>query len=94
MAEPLSVRPALPPGVGSAAGLGAAAPWVGMPAARLSMLVLMPPLPDEDEAVPPDEVGAGAECGVGEERPETEEPPPVVEVPEEPVVVPVSGVWV
>lgn len=94
MAEPLSGRPPPPPGAGSVAGVGAAALWMGTLAARLSMLVLMPPLPDEAEAVPPDEVGAGAECGVGEERPETEEPPPVWEVPEDPVVVPVSGALV
>ncbi|MGW7197278.1 hypothetical protein [Streptomyces chryseus] len=62
--------------VGSAVvGVGAALDWVGMLAARLSMLVLIePPLLVEEEVLPPE--GDGADCGVGEVRPPGEDEPP------------------
>ncbi|MGW5247173.1 hypothetical protein ACWEQN_25630 [Streptomyces sp. NPDC004129] len=78
MAGPPSVRPPLPLGewlVG--VGVGEAWDWVGTPAARLSIDVPMPPplpLLDED-AVPSDDSWLGAACGVGEEKPDTEEWP-------------------
>ncbi|WP_190201454.1 hypothetical protein [Streptomyces djakartensis] len=80
MAEPPSER--LPAGEGSAVvGVGAALDCVGAPAARLSIWVPIDPPPGEED-VPPDAVGEGADCGEGEERPETEVPLPVWEGPE------------
>ncbi|MFE6174426.1 hypothetical protein [Streptomyces sp. NPDC056464] len=78
---PLSERPPVLEGDESAVGVGAALDCVGVVAARLSMLVPIEPPPGEDD-VPPDEVGAGPECGLGEERPETEGPPPEWEGPD------------
>ncbi|MER6424191.1 hypothetical protein [Streptomyces sp. NPDC001137] len=88
MPEPPSTRTPPPPledgspvvGV----GVGAALVWVGALAARLSMLVLIPPWPpvDGDGAALPGDAEADTECTVGDERPETGEPPPEWDGPE------------
>ncbi|MFF3516227.1 hypothetical protein [Streptomyces sp. NPDC002573] len=74
MAGPPSARLPVPPGEWSVGvGVGEACDWVGTLAARLSIDVPMPP-PDEG-AAPSDDAWAGAACGAGAERPETEEWP-------------------
>ncbi|MGW3139417.1 hypothetical protein ACWDAQ_26580, partial [Streptomyces sp. NPDC001139] len=84
--EPPSGRP--PPADGSpdvGVDVGAALVCVGALAARLSTLVLMPPpCPPGDGVadVPPDDAEAATVCGVGDDRPETDEPPPEWEGPE------------
>ncbi|MGW5471961.1 hypothetical protein [Streptomyces chartreusis] len=79
MAEPPSERPPELEGDGSdVAVVGAAFDCVGVVAARLSIDVPIAPFPGDDE-VPPDDDGVGAECDVGEESPETWEPPPLLE---------------
>ena len=64
--------------------MGAALVWVGVLAARLSMLVLIPPWPpvDGDGEVPPDDAEADTECTVGDAMPDTGEPPPEWDGPE------------
>ncbi|WP_344179041.1 hypothetical protein [Streptomyces albidochromogenes] len=70
-------------------GVGAALDWVGMLAARLSMLVLIePPLLVEEGVLPP--VGVGADCGLGAVRPPGEDEPPRLS-PELGVLLPVSA---
>ncbi|MET9832359.1 hypothetical protein ABZ078_24365 [Streptomyces sp. NPDC006385] len=81
MAEPPSVRPPVPPGEWSAVGVGAALDCVGALAARPSIWVPIEPPPGEDD-VPPDDAGVGADCAVGEDRPDTGEPPPECEGPD------------
>ncbi|MCL6672702.1 hypothetical protein [Streptomyces panaciradicis] len=84
--EPPSGRP--PPADGSldvGVDVGAALVCVGALAARLSTFVLMPPpCPPVDGVadVPPDDAEAATVCGVGDDRPETDEPPPEWEGPE------------
>ena len=90
MPEPPSARTPPPPledgspvvGV----GVGAALVWVRVPAARLSMLVLIPPWPpvDGDGEVPADDAEADTECTVGDAMPDTEWPPPEWDGPEAP----------
>ncbi|MFJ7078866.1 hypothetical protein [Streptomyces sp. NPDC098781] len=57
-------------------GVGAALDCVGVLAARPSIWVPIEPLPGEDD-VPPDEAdaGVGVACGLGDDRPDTDEPP-------------------
>ncbi|MFG1671072.1 hypothetical protein [Streptomyces sp. Y7] len=83
MAEPPSVRPPVPLGEWSAVGVGAALDCVGVLAARPSICVPIEPPPGEDD-VPPDDVDAaeGVDCGLGEDRPDTGEPPPECEGPD------------
>ncbi|MGW1162597.1 hypothetical protein ACWD5Q_29285 [Streptomyces sp. NPDC002513] len=78
MAEVASERPPVPLGEWSVGvGVGEAWDWVGTLAARLSIDVPMPPPlpPPEEGAVPSGDAWVGAVCGVGEERPDTEEWP-------------------
>lgn len=75
MPEPPSERLPVPAGDGSAVvGAEAALDCVGAPAARLSIWVPIEPPPGEDD-VPPDDAGVGADCGLGDDRPDTGEPP-------------------
>ncbi|MDT0468591.1 hypothetical protein [Streptomyces gibsoniae] len=78
MVGPPSARLPVPLGEWSVGvGVGEACDWVGTLDARLSIDVPMPPplpLLDED-AVPSDGTWLGAACGVGEEKPDTEEWP-------------------
>ena len=77
MAEPPSARAPVTAGDGSlAVGVGAALVWVGVLAARLSIEVPIVPWPLVDGDVPPVDAEAGTECAVGDERPDTEGPPP------------------
>ncbi len=78
-AGPPSERPPVLVGDGSAVvGVDAAVDCVGALAARLSIWVPIEPPPGEGD-VPPDDadadVGVGVDCGLGEDRPETGEPP-------------------
>ncbi len=80
----------MPAGDESAAvGVGAALDCVGVLAASPSIWVPIEPPPGED-AVPPDDADGGADCAVGDNRPDTGEPPPecegpgVLGVPDEP----------
>ena len=83
MVEPPSARPPELAGDGSAVGVGAALDCVGMLAARPSIEVPIVPLPGEED-VPPDDVApdVGADCALGDERPDTEDPPPDSEGPD------------
>ncbi|MEU8992922.1 hypothetical protein AB0C98_42200 [Streptomyces sp. NPDC048558] len=82
MAEPPSERPPEPEGDESAAGAGAALDWVGAVAARPSIWVPIEPLPGEED-VPPDDAAPdeGVDWGLGDDRPDTPEPPPEWEGP-------------
>ncbi|MFD5846731.1 hypothetical protein [Streptomyces chartreusis] len=83
MAEPPSERPPELDGDGSdVAVVGAAFDCVGVVAARLSIDVPIAPFPGDDD-VPPDDDGVGADCAVGEESPETWEPPLLDGLPDE-----------
>ncbi|WP_159058964.1 hypothetical protein [Streptomyces caeruleatus] len=64
-------------------GVGAALDCVGVLAARPSIWVPIEPPPGEDD-VPLDDVApdVGADCGLGEDRPDTGEPPPECEGPD------------
>ncbi|WP_369172763.1 hypothetical protein AB5J49_34475 [Streptomyces sp. R28] len=77
MAEPPSERPPELEGEGSAVvGVGAALDCVGALAARPSIWVPIEPPPGEDD-VPPDDADPdeGADCALGDDRPDTGEPP-------------------
>ncbi|MET9966851.1 hypothetical protein ABZZ80_13280 [Streptomyces sp. NPDC006356] len=80
---PPSDRPPEPAGDESAVGVGAALDCVGALAASPSIWVPMEPPPGEED-VPPDD-GApdvGADCALGDDRPDTGEPPPECEGPD------------
>ncbi|RDS62759.1 hypothetical protein DWC19_25280 [Streptomyces sp. M7] len=81
MPEPPSERPPEPLGEASlVVGVGAALDCVGAVAARLSTWVPIEP-PEGVEDVPGDDVCVGADCGDGDDRPDTEGPPPLWEGP-------------
>jgi hypothetical protein len=80
---PPSDRPPELEGDESAVGVGAALDCVGALAASPSIWVPMEPPPGEED-VPPDD-GApdvGADCALGDDRPDTGEPPPECEGPD------------
>ncbi|MFJ8538596.1 hypothetical protein [Streptomyces sp. NPDC093591] len=82
MAEPPSERPPELEGDGSAVvGVGAVLDCVGALAARPSIWVPIEPPPGGDDVLPDDE-GVGVDCAVGDDSPETGEPPPVCEGPD------------
>ncbi|WP_159039091.1 hypothetical protein [Streptomyces sp. JHA19] len=81
MPEPPSERPPEPLGEASlVVGVGAALDCVGAVAARLSTWVPIEP-PEGVEDVPGDDVCVGVDCGDGDDRPDTEGPPPLWEGP-------------
>ncbi|MEV7448414.1 hypothetical protein [Streptomyces nigra] len=81
MPEPPSERPPEPLGEASlVVGVGAALDCVGAVAARLSTWVPIEP-PEDVEDVPGYEVCVGVDCGDGDDRPDTEGPPPLWEGP-------------
>lgn len=81
MLEPPSERPPEPLGEASlVVDVGAALDCVGAVAARLSTWVPIEP-PEGVEDAPGDDVCVGADCGDGDDRPDTEGPPPLWEGP-------------
>lgn len=84
MPPPPSERPPELAGEGSAVvGVGAALDCVGALAARLSIWVPSEPPPGEDDGPPDDaDPGAGVDCGLGDDSPDTGEPPPECEGPD------------
>ncbi len=81
MVEPPSVRPPVPPEEWSAVGVGAALDCVGVLAASPSIWVPIEPPPGEYD-IPPDDADVGADCAVGDDRPDTGEPPPECDGPD------------
>lgn len=79
--EPPSERPPELDGDESAAGVGAAFDCVGALAASPSIWVPIEPPPGEDDVLPDDEA-VGVDCELGDDRPDTGEPPPECEGPE------------
>lgn len=80
---PPSDRPPELDGDESAVGVGAALDCVGALAASPSIWVPIEPPPGEDD-VPPDDAApdVGADCALGDDRPDTGEPPPECEGPD------------